>query len=156
MKWFFAMLIGSLSGWLIASVTDDVAIAASSGAAIGVLATIALIGTRPVHSMAKVAGAMAIGCLAGWLVDTVTTHQPFAMVMGASIGVLATIAVASTRPARSLAKLIAAMTFGFSAGWLIGMAIGDHNIGMALAIPLGLPLLLLLAGKEPQLRRRPF
>jgi len=156
MKWLFAILIGSLSGWLIVSVTDEVAIAIASGAAIGILATIALFGTRPAHSVAKVAGAMAIGCLFGWLVASLTGGLTGAMAIGAGIGVLATIAVASERPVQSLLKVAAAMGVGFLVGWGIGAALGDHRLGMALVIPLGLPLLLLLADTFKEPRRRPF
>jgi hypothetical protein len=156
MKWFVAALIGSLSGWLIATVTDEVAIAASSGAAIGILATIAMFGNRPVRSVFKVAGAMAIGCLAGWLVAYLTDSLKVAMAIGAGIGVLATIAVTSEKPLRSLIKVIGTMAVGFAAGWGIGALIGDHRIGMVLAIPVGLPILILLADTVSQPRRRPF
>ena len=156
MKWLLPMLIGSLSGWLIVSVTDVVAIAIASGAAIGVLATIALFGTRPARSVAKVAGAMAIGCVFGWLVALVTGGLTGAMAIGAGIGVLATIAVAGERPVRSLLKVAGTMGIGFLVAWGIGAAVGDHRLGMALAIPLGLPLLLLLADTLAEPRRRSF
>lgn len=156
MKWLITMSVGALSGWLIASVTDEVAIAVTSGAAIGILATIALFGTRPVYSVVKVAAAMAVGCLAGWLVASVTDHLHVAMAVGGAVGVLATIAVISQRPLTSLLKVVGAMGFGFLVGWGIGFAVGDHRIGLALAIPLGLPLLLLMADTTPKLRHRPF
>jgi hypothetical protein len=156
MKWLLAGLIGSLSGWLIASVTDEVAIAASSGAAIGVLATMALFGTRPAHSVAKMAGAMGLGCLAGWLVSALTGGLTVAMMIGSGVGALATIALTSERPVRSLLKLAGAMSFGFVLGWGIGALIGDHRIGMALAIPLALPILLVMADTMRPPRHRPF
>lgn len=156
MKWLIAGLVGALSGWLIASVTDEVAIASTSGAAIGVLATIALFGTRPVRSVFKAAGAMAIGSLAGWLVALLTDHLASAMVIGAAVGVLATIAVISERPLRSLLKVVGAIGFGFAFGWAIGFALGDHRLGLALSIPLSLPLLALMADTITERRRRPF
>ncbi len=156
MKWFIAGLVGALSGWLIASVTDEVAIAATSGAAIGILATIALFGTRPVRSVFKAAGAMAIGSLAGWLVALLTDHLTSAMAIGAAVGVFATIAVISERPIRSLVKVVGAIGFGFVTGWAIGYAVGDHRLGLVLAIPLSLPLLLLMADSITQPRHRPF
>ena len=156
MKWLIAALIGALSGWLIASVTDETGIAMAAGAAIGVLATIALFGTSPVQSVLKVAGAMALGCLAGWLVAWLADGLAVPMVVGAAAGVLATIAVAGTRPLRSLVKVIGAMVIGFAIGWGIGAAVGDHTLGMALAIPLSLPLLLLMADARSETRHRPF
>lgn len=156
MKWLLAGLIGSLSGWLIANVTDQVAIASSSGGAIGVLATIALFGTRPALSVFKVAGAMGLGCLAGWLVAAVTGGLTGAMMIGAAVGTLATISLTSERPLISLLKLAGAMGFGFVVGWGIGTLIGDHRLGMALAIPLGLPVLVLMADSIRPTRRRPF
>jgi hypothetical protein len=156
MKWLIAALIGALSGWLIASVTDEVAIAMASGAAIGVLATIALFGTRPVPSLLKAVGAMAVGSFAGWLVATLVDTLAVAMTVGAAVGVLATIAVADTRPVRSLLKVIGALCVGFAVGWAIGTAAGDHKLGMALAIPLSLPLLMLMADSRTRRRHRPF
>lgn len=156
MRWLVASLIGSLSGWLIASVTDNVAIAVASGGAIGVLATIALFGTRPFQAVLKVAGAMAIGCLFGWAVASLTDSLKIAMAIGMAIGALAIIAVVSRRPIQSLMKVIGTMGVGFAVGWGIGYAIGDHRIGMALAIPIGLPLLILMADSFPLRRRRPF
>lgn len=156
MKWLLAGLIGSLSGWLIASVTNEVAIAASSGAAIGILATIALFGTRPAHSVAKMAGAMGLGCVAGWLVSALTGGLTVAMVIGSGVGALATVAFTSERPLRSLLKLIAAIGFGFAIGWGVGSLIGDHRIGMVLAIPFALPFLLVMADTMRPPRRRPF
>ena len=156
MKWLIAASIGALSGWLIASVTDETAIAMASGAAIGVLATIAMFGTRPVRTVSKAAGAMAIGSLAGWLVATLADGLAVAMAVGAAAGVLATIAVVDTRPLRSLVKLAGAMGAGFVVGWGIGAAVGDHNLGMALAIPLSLPLLMLMAEAKTRTRHRPF
>ena len=128
----------------------------ASGAAIGVLATVALFGNRPIRSVLKVAGAMAVGCLAGWLVASLTDSLKVAMAIGAGIGVLATIAVASERPFQSLLKVIGTMGVGFAIGWGIGIAIGDHRLGMALSIPLGLPFLFLLADSIKLPRRRPF
>jgi hypothetical protein len=156
MKWLVAALIGSASGWLIASVTNEVAIAVISGGAIGFLATVALFGTRPVHSVAKVAGAMALGCLAGWLVAALTDTLAPAMAIGSGIGVLATIALSGERPLRSLVKVVVTMAIGFAIGWGIGAAVGDHRLGMVLAIPLGLPLLILLADTVRLPRHRPF
>jgi hypothetical protein len=156
LKWLIAMAIGSMAGWLIASITDEVAIAVASGAAIGVLATVALFGARPVRSVLKVAGAMAIGCLAGWLVAYLSDRLAVAMIVGAAVGVLATIAVTCTRPVRSLIKVIAVMGVGFGIGWGIGAAVGNHALGMVLAIPPGLLLLVLVADSEPKLRHRPF
>ena len=156
MKWLIAALTGAVSGWLIASVTDEVAIAMASGAAIGVLATIALFGTRPVRSVLKVAGAMAIGSLAGWLVAALADTLMVAMAVGAAVGVLATIAVADTRPVRSLVKVVGAMGIGFVIGWGIGAAVGDHKLGMALAIPLSIPLIMLMADAKTERRHRPF
>jgi len=156
MKWLIPMLIGSLSGWLIVSVTDEVAIAVASGAAIGILATIALFGTRPARSVVKWAAAMAVGCLFGWLVSSMTGSLRGAMLIGAVIGVLATLAVTDERPALSLAKIVGTMAAGFVLGWGIGYAVGDHRIGMALIVPLGLPLLLLWAEPLPPPRHRPF
>lgn len=156
MKWLIAMAIGSVAGWLIVSVTDEAAIAVASGAAIGVLATIALFGTRPVHSVLKAAGAMAIGCLAGWLVAYLADTLAVAMVGGAAVGVLATIALTGTRPLRSLTKVVGAMGAGFAIGWLIGTAVGDHKLGMVLAIPFGVLLLVFIANSVPKMRHRPF
>lgn len=156
LKWLIAIGIGSVAGWLVATVTDGVAIAAASGAAIGVLATIALFGARPVSSVLKVAGAMAIGSLAGWLVAELADTLVVAMTVGAAVGVLATIAVTGARPLRSVIKVVGAMGFGFAIGWGIGAAVGDHKLGMALSIPLGLLLLMLIADSVPKLRRRPF
>jgi hypothetical protein len=156
MKWFVAMAAGALSGWLIASLTDEVAIAMAAGGAIGVLATIALFGTQPARSVFKVAGAMAIGSLAGWLVATLTNALTIAMAIGAAVGALATIALAGTRPVRSLFKLLGSMAIGFGIGWGIGIAVGDHRLGMALSIPVGLALLVLTADTMTQPRRRPF
>lgn len=156
MKWLIAAMIGAFSGWLIASVTDEVAIAMASGAAIGVLATIALFGTRPIRSVLNVAGAMAIGSLAGWLVASLADTLAVAMAVGGAVGVLATIAVTGTRPLRSLLKVVGAMSIGFVIGWGIGAAIGDHKLGMALAIPLSLPLMLLMADARTKQRHRPF
>ncbi|MDE2183124.1 MAG: hypothetical protein KGJ78_08880 [Alphaproteobacteria bacterium] len=155
MKGLIAALIGALSGWLVASVTE-VAIATACGAAIGVLATIALFGTNPARSLLKAAGAMAIGSAVGWLVATLTGGLAVAMAVGAAGGVLATIAVADTRPLRSLAKLAAAMSVGFAVGWGIGSAAGDHNLGMALVIPLTVPLMMLMGDARTARRRRPF
>ncbi|MDE2113173.1 MAG: hypothetical protein KGJ79_18735 [Alphaproteobacteria bacterium] len=156
MKWLIAALIGALSGWLIASVTNEVAIAMASGAAIGILATIALFGTHPVSSVLKVAGAMAIGSLAGWLVAYLVNALAVAMAVGAAVGVLATFAVADTRPVRSLVKVVGAMAVGFVIGWGIGEALGDHKLGMALAVPLSLLLLMFMADARAEKRRRPF
>ena len=156
MKWLIAMLIGALSGWLVASVTDEVAIAVASGGAIGILATIALFGTHPVHSVLKVAGAMAIGSLAGWLVAYLADALAIAMAIGAAVGVLATIAVTKNRPVRSLMKVVGALCLGFVIGWGIGAATGNQIIGMALAIPLGLPFLILMADPVTEQRHRPF
>ncbi len=156
MKWLIAAVMGALSGWLVASVTDEVAIAMASGAAIGALVTVALFGTRPVRSVLKVAGAMAIGSLAGWLVAYLADALAVAMAVGAAVGVLATIAVAGTRPVRSLIKVVGAMGVGFVIGWGVGAAVGDHNLGMALAIPLSLPLLMLMADVRAEQRHRPF
>jgi hypothetical protein len=150
------MAIGSLAGWLVVSITDEAAIAMASGAAIGVLATIALFGTRPVRSILKVTGAMAIGSLAGWLVAYLADTLAVAMAAGAAVGVLTTIAVTGARPVRSLIKVVGAMGVGFVIGWGIGAAVGDHQLGMALAIPLGLLLLMLIADSMPELRHRPF
>lgn len=156
MKWLIAMAVGALSGWLIVSVTDEVAIAMASGAAIGILATVALFGTRPVHSLVKVAGAMAIGCLAGWLVAVLVNALAISMAVGAAVGALATVAVAGTRPVRSLAKLIGAMGIGFGIGWGVGIAVGNHSLGMALAVPVGMTLFILTADTMAEPRRRPF
>jgi hypothetical protein len=156
MKWLLAGVIGSVAGWLIVSVTDQVAIAVVAGGAIGFLATIALFGTKPVLAVGKVAGAMALGCLAGWLVSSVTDSLKIAMIIGMAIGALATIALSSQRPFASLLKVVGTMGFGFAAGWAIGYAIGDHRIGMLLAIPLGLPLLIVFADTMRMPRHRPF
>lgn len=156
MKWFLAMLAGAMSGWLISSMTGEVAIAAASGAAIGVLATIALFGTRPVHSVFKMAGAMAVGSLAGWIVASLTDHLTIAMAIGAAVGVLATIAVGDERPVRSLIKVVGAISVGFLVGWGVGFAIGDYRWGLALSVPLALPLLMLMAENAPRPRHRPF
>jgi len=156
LKWLIAMAIGSLAGWLIASITGEAAIAMASGGAIGVLATIVLFGTRPVYSVLKVAGAMAVGSLAGWLVAYLTDTLAVAMTVGAAVGVLATIAVIGARPVRSLLKVVGTMCVGFAIGWGIGAALGDHKLGMALAIPLGVMLLMLIAERMPELRHRPF
>jgi len=156
MKWLIAMAIGSLSGWLIASVTDEAAIAIAAGAAIGVLTTVALFGTHPVHSVLKIAGAMALGSLAGWLVANLADALAVAMAVGSAVGVLAAVAVTSTRPVRSLIKVVGASGVGFVIGWGIGAAVGNYELGMALAIPLGLPLLFLIADSVPEQRRRPF
>ncbi len=156
MKWLIAMAIGSLSGWLIASVTDEAAIAIAAGAAIGVLTTVALFGTHPVYSVLKIAGAMALGSLAGWLVANLADALAVAMAVGSAVGVLAAVAVTSTRPVRSLIKVVGASGVGFVIGWGIGAAVGNYELGMALAIPLGLPLLFLIADSVPEQRRRPF
>jgi len=156
MRWLLAASAGALSGWLIASATDEVAIAAAAGAAIGVLATIALFGTSPVRSVFKVAGAMAMGSLAGWAVASLTDHLTAAMAIGGAVGVLATVAIASERPVRSLCILAGAMGFGFVAGWSIGLALGHPKLGLALVIPLGLPFVVLLADRLRLPRRRPF
>ncbi|GAA0536871.1 putative membrane protein YfcA [Rhizomicrobium palustre] len=156
MRWLIAMVIGALAGWLIASVTEEVAIASASGAAIGILATIALIGSRPLHTVVKVASAMAVGCLFGWVASLLTTRMAPAIVIGAAIGVLATMAIATDRPVRSLAKLIGAMAISFTAGWGIGIAVGNHHIGMALAVPISMLLLLPMADTIRLPRRRPF
>jgi hypothetical protein len=156
MKWVLAGVIGSVAGWLIVSVTDQVAIAVVAGGAIGFLATIALFGTKPLQAVGKVAGAMALGCLAGWLVSSLTDSLKFAMIIGMAIGALATIALSSQRPIASLLKMVGTMAFGFAAGWAIGYAIGDHRIGMLLAIPLGLPLLIVFADTIRPPRHRPF
>jgi hypothetical protein len=156
MKWLLAGVIGSVAGWIIVSITEEVAIAVTAGGAIGFLATIALFGTRPLQAVVKVAGAMALGCLAGWLVASLTASLKIAMMIGMAIGALATIALASERPVHSLLKVIGTMGFGFAAGWAIGYAVGDHRIGMILAIPLGLPLLAVLADSISLPRRRPF
>jgi len=156
MKWLIAMMTGSLAGWLIASVTDEVAIAMASGAAIGVLATIALFGTDPVRSVLKAAGAMAVGSLAGWLVACLTDTLAIAMIIGSAIGVLATVAVTGAHPVRALFKVIGAMGVGFLVGWGIGAVLGDHRLGGAMAIPLGLLLLMLVADTAVEPRRRPF
>jgi hypothetical protein len=156
MKWLIAMSAGALSGWVIASLTDEVAIATASGAAIGVLATIALFGTSPARSLFKVAGAMAIGSLAGWFVATLTDAISVAMAIGAAVGVVATFAVADTRPVRSLLKVIGATAIGFAVGWGVGYAVGDHRLGMTLAVPVGLLLLLLMADTVTETRHRPF
>lgn len=154
MKWLIAMLVGAASGWLIVSVTDEVAIAASSGAAIGVLAILALFG--PPRSFLKVAGAMAIGCLFGWLVACLAQPLAVAMAVGGVVGATATVAVIGTRPVRSLLKVVGAMGVGFAVGWGVGAVLGDHRLGMALTIPLGLALLLLTADTVSKQRRRPF
>ena len=101
--------------------------------------------------------AMLVGSLSGWLVASVTNEVLAAAIIGGAIGVLATIAVAGTRPARALAKLIGAMSFGFIVSWAVGMAVGDHLVGIALIIPLSLPILALLTDSivQPR-RRRPF
>ncbi len=156
MRWIITMSVGAISGWLIASVTDEIAIAAASGAAIGILTAIALFGTSPVRSVFKTASAMAVGSLAGWVVASFTDHLHIAMAVGSAVGALATIAVISERPIASLLKLVAAMAFGFLVGWGIGSIIGDHRIGFALSIPLALPLLLLMADTTPKPRHRPF
>lgn len=156
MKWLLAMIIGALSGWVIATVTNEVAIAATSGGAIGVLATIAFFGTRPVHTLVKVATAMAVGCLFGWVASLLTAKIAPAMVIGAMIGVLATLAVATDRPFRSLTKLIFAMGVSFAAGWGIGIAIGNHHLGMVLAVPIAMLMLLPMADTTRLPRRRPF
>jgi len=155
-KWIIPMLIGAASGWLISSVTEGVAIAVACGAAIGVLATIALFGTDPVHSVLKAAGAMAIGSLAGWLVANLADALAVAMAVGGAVGVLVTIAITSTRPVRSLAKVVGALGVGFAIGWGIGAAVGDYRLGMALAVPLGLPFLFLMADPLAEPRHRPF
>lgn len=156
MKWLIAAAAGATSGWLIASVTDEVAIAMASGGAIGVLATIALFGTTPVRSLIKVAGAMAIGSLAGWLVAWLADGLAIAMAVGATVGAMATIAITDTRPLRSLMKVVGAMGIGFIVGWGVGTAIGNHTIGMSLMVPLGLLLLLLTADSTGVKRHRPF
>lgn len=155
MKWIVAMLIGALSGWLIVSVTNEVAIAVASGAAIGILATIAFFGTRPLHTVAKVAIAMATGCVFGWIVAELTMKLAPAMAIGAVIGVLATMAVATERPVRSLVKLIGASAFSFAVGWGIGSLTGNHHLGLVLAVPLAMLLLLPMADTI-SLPRRPF
>jgi hypothetical protein len=156
MKWLIASLIGSLSGWLIASVTDSPAIAVTAGGAIGLLATIGLFGTRPMQAVAKVATAMAIGCLFGWLAAALTGSLKIAMAIGMAMGAVATIAVSNERPVPALLKVIATMTAGFAAGLGIGYAVGDYRIGLAAAIPLGLVLLAVLANTMAEPRRRPF
>ena len=156
MKWLVAGLVGSLAGWLIVMITQEVLIAVTAGGAIGFLATIALFGTRPLQAVGKVASAMAIGCMFGWLVSALTDSLKISMVIGMAIGALATIAMASERPVLSLVKVIGTMGIGFAAGWAIGYAVGDHRIGMALAIPLGLPLLAVIADSISLPRRRPF
>ncbi len=156
MKWLLAMMTGALSGWLIASATDEVAIAAASGAAIGILATIALLGSRPLRTVVKVASAMAVGCVFGWIVALLTMKLAPAMVIGAVIGVLATMAVATERPARSLVKLIGASAASFAVGGGIGAAMGNHHLGLALAVPLAMLLLLPMADTVALPRRRPF
>lgn len=156
MKWILAMVIGALSGWLISSVTDDMAIATVSGGAIGFLATIALFGKRPVHTVVKVATAMAVGCVFGWVASLLTSHLAAAMVIGATIGVLATLAIATERPVLSLVKLVAAMAVSFAAGWGIGLAFDNHHLGVALAVPISMLLLLPLADTVTLPRRRPF
>lgn len=155
MKRLAPVLIGAVSGWVIVSVTDVVAIAVASGAAIGILATIALFGTRPFHSLVKAAGAMAIGCIFGWFAALLTSSLAPAMVVGAAIGVLATMAVATDRPMRSLAKLVGAMIISFAAGWAIGALFGNHHLGVALALPISMLLLLPMADTIA-LPRRPF
>lgn len=156
MKWFVAAAIGASSGWLISSLTDEVAIAVVCGGAIGFLATIALFGTRPAESFTKVAIAMAIGSLAGWIVSMLTGTLGAAMVMGSAIGAVATIALVGERPVLSLLKVIGAMGVGFLVGWGIGMATGNHRLGMALVIPLGLIVLTLTARTMAAPRHRPF
>lgn len=156
MKWFIAMAVGAVSGWLIESVTDEVAIAMAAGAAIGVLATIALFGTDPFRSVVKVGGAMGLGCLAGWVVAYLADGLMFPMAVGAAVGASATIAVAGTRPVHSLLRVVGTMGIGFVIGWGVGFAIGDHRIGMALMVPLGLALLLLTADTVSTHRHRPF
>lgn len=156
MKWFIAAAIGALSGWLIASVTDEVAIAVVCGGAIGFLATIALFGTRPAQSFAKVAGAMAIGSVAGWVAAELTGGLGIAMAMGSAIGAVATIALVGERPLRALLKVIGSMGVGFLIGWGVGSATGNHNLGMALVIPFGLLLLTLTANTLAKPRHRPF
>lgn len=156
MKWLIAMLIGALSGWLIVSLTDEAAIAAASGAAIGILATIAFFGNRPLHTVTKVAIAMATGCVFGWVVALLTMKLALAMVIGAAIGVLATMAVATERPLLSLAKLIGASAASFAVGWGIGSVTGHYHLGLALAVPLAMLLLLPLADTVSLPRRRPF
>ena len=100
--------------------------------------------------------AMAIGSLAGWLVAFLTDTLAVAMAVGAAVGVLATIAVNGVRPVRSLIKVIGTMGVGFVIGWGIGAVVGDHKLGMVLAIPLGLLLLMLIADSMPEQRHRPF
>jgi hypothetical protein len=156
MKWLIAMIAGSLAGWLISTVTEGIAIAMASGAAIGVLTTVALFGNRPVLSFLKVAGAMAIGSLAGWLVASLTDAVAAAMVIGAAVGALATIAVYRVRPVLSLVKVVCAMGCGFLVGWGIGTSFGDHRLGVALAILFGVLLFVLVTEPEAELRRRPF
>ena len=156
MKWFLVMVIGALSGWLIVSLTDEVAIASAAGAAIGVLATIAFFGNRPLHTVAKAAIAMAVGCVFGWVVALMTTGLAPAMVIGAVIGVLATLAVATERPALSLLKLIGAAAASFAVGWGLGAITGNHHLGLALAVPLAMLLLLPMADTVALPRRRPF
>ena len=155
MKWLFAMAAGALSGWLIVTLTNEVAIAASAGAAIGILATIALFATNPYQSLLKMAGAMAIGCIFGWVASLLTIKLAPAMVIGTVIGVLATLAVATDRPLRSMVKLIVAMVISFGVAWGLGLAIGDHRWAVALAVPLSMLLLLPVADRV-SLPRRPF
>jgi len=156
MKWLIAMLIGALSGWLIVSLTNEVAIAAASGAGIGILATIAFFGSRPLRAVTKVAIAMGTGCVFGWVVALLTMKLAPAIIIGAVIGVLATMAVTTERPARSLAKLIGAAAASFVVGWIIGGAAGNHHLGLALAVPLAMLLLLPMADSISLRRRRPF
>lgn len=157
MKWLAAALAGILSGWIISEITGGVAIAALSGAAIGTLTTIALFGTRPVHSLAKAVIAMGIGCLFGWLISAVTGGLTIPMILGLATGVFATIALTSERPVRSLLKVIVVMGIGVAAGWGVGYAIGHHGIGMALTVlPLCIPLLILFADTVRPPRHRPF
>jgi hypothetical protein len=156
MKWLIAALIGSLSGWLIAFVTNSVAISVVSGGAIGFLATVAFFGNNPLQAFVKVAGAMAVGCLVGWMVSTLTGSLRTAMIIGMAIGALSTIAFASQRPFHSVIKVFGSMAVGFAIGWAIGNLTGNYLVGMLLAIPLGLPILILLADKIAPTKRRPF
>jgi hypothetical protein len=156
MKWLLTGLIGSLAGWVIVMITDEVLIAVTAGGAIGFLTMIAMFGTRPGPAVAKIAGAMALGCLFGWLTSVLTGSLKISIVIGMAIGALATIALASERPAMSLLKVVGTMGVGFAVGWAIGYAVGDHRIGMALAIPLGLPLLAVMADTIALPKRRPF
>ena len=158
MKELLAASAGAFSGWVISSVTDAIAIAMAAGAGIGILTAVALLSTRPISSVAKLAGAMAIGSLAGWLAASLADSLTLAMMIGSAVGLFATVAVTETRPVRSLIKVIGSMCVGFAFGWGIGAAVGSHKLGVALAIPFALALLMLLAESKTQLRprHRPF